>query len=69
MNLLEGHRQEKLDRLARAADQLREKYGFGKVRHITFAADGTELIDGKEPVEKSLRDGMSIADRKATRDA
>ena len=32
LNLLEGHRQERLDRLARAADRLREKYGFGKVQ-------------------------------------
>jgi DNA polymerase IV len=32
LNLLDGQRQEKLDRLARAADRLREKYGFGKVQ-------------------------------------
>jgi DNA polymerase-4 len=32
LNLLEGNRREKLDRLARAADQLRERFGFGKVQ-------------------------------------
>jgi DNA polymerase IV len=32
LNLLEGARREKLDKLARATDKLRERFGFGKVQ-------------------------------------
>ena len=42
LNLLEGARREKLDKLARATDKLRERFGFGKVQFGGSLGSGGE---------------------------
>jgi hypothetical protein len=45
LDLLDARRREKLERLARATDRLRDRFGFSKVQF------GGSLIRGKEEVD------------------